>query len=341
MIKNIFKGTDSTFIKEYFSKRKDSFFPDCKERKITDIDIKRVSPEWAEDNCLVRYKIVFEGNLQKIVRGTAEASSSKKNVWSLMEYLYTNSSKNLTIARPLEYMDEINMLFYEEAPGTPLASILQDGDINEKMKAVKGVALWLSWLHNLSPSNEKIPNAIFIGSSGYRRILSEIEDEMPELKNDLPAKSEVDFIDNIWILDNKIIHNDFYPGNSVIKDDTIFGIDFDRAGFGPPLADVAALSSFFDFSEKMRPLYKMSKNDSQKLKKVFLEEYCLSCELNLNETTERIYPFVIKSFLDQLHYYVALFIRGRKFMDKKTEESFLGTIKEILVEIKKLLTKDQ
>ena len=340
MTKNIFKALAPAFVKNHFSEKKEVFFPDCAGQKIESIDIKRVSPEWAKDSCLVRYKIGFEGGMQKVVRGTAKAKSSKEDIWRLMKYLHENldRSKKLAVPRPLEYLDEINMLFYEEAPGVPLVSLLQNEGMKEKTKAVKMAATWLSWLHNLSPNaDENIPNALFIGSSGYKKTISEIEREIPELK-ELPNKDEIEFVDDIWITDNRIIHNDFYPGNLVISDDIVFGIDFDQAGFGPPLTDLAALFSFFDFSERMWP-YRISDHDSQNLKKAFLKEYCSKQGLTLNKTIKEIQPFVVKSFLDQLHYYVAFFLRGREFMDERTRESFLAIIADILVKIRELLTE--
>ncbi len=333
MPKNIFKAINPSFITPYFLKKKNSFFPECREKEIEKVEIKQVSPSWAKTTCLARYKITFNDRSQKIIRGTAKADYGKEDVWRTMNYLYTNlsQSRELLIPQPLDYLKEIHLLLYEEAPGTPLVSILQKKDRKMKEKAIKKAAVWLSWLHNLSPGRKRLPKAVFIGSEGYKKTLTKIEKYLPELKKILPLKKDINFVDNIWVPGNKIIHNDFYPGNSIVGDKSFFGIDFDRSGLGPPLMDVAALFSFFDFSKRMWP-YKMP----QGLKESFLKEYCSINRLNFDKTAEEIHPFLVKSFFDQLHYYTNFFIKGRHFMDEKTKKSFSLIIRDILIIIKNI-----
>ncbi len=340
MPKDIFKAVDASFVESYFSNKKDSFFPDLSDKNIEKIEIKRVSPDWAKDTCLVRYKLLFESGITKTIRGTAKIDTSKEGVWNIMSHLYKNidDSINMAIPRPLEYLKEINLLLYEEAPGTPLVSILQEDDNAAKKDALKEAAAWLSWLHNISSEKTNIPEALFIGLAGYKKTLMNIEVEIPDLKNYLPDKRDMKFIDDAWTSGNTIIHNDFYPGNSIIGDEMFFGIDFDRSGLGPPLMDVAALFSFFDFSERMWP-HKMNEEISWDLKETFLREYCKNNRLDFNKTIEDMYPFLIKSFLDQLHYYVGFFIRGRDFMDKPTRDAFSMIIKDILDEIKNMIKR--
>ncbi len=337
MENDIFRAIDPEFVKQRLSEKKDGFFPDCKGKEIEKIDIKRVSPEWAKETCLVRYTIGFGDGVEKVVRGTAKAKSSKVDVWETMVHLHANidRSNNLSIPRPLEYMEDIGMLLYEEAPGTPLVMLLQSGSQKEKMDAMERCAEWLSWLHGVPVNNEKIPKAIFIGSSGYKKTLKEARENIPEIKDEVIPDGEVDFIDRIWSPVDSIIHNDFYPGNSVVGKKEFFGIDFDRAGYGPPLMDVAALYSFFDFSKSMWP-HKMTDDEASELRRVFLEKYCLLNGLDPSETERRMHPFVVKSFLDQLHYYVAFFIRGREFMDDETKSGFSNIIGDILNKIKEL-----
>ncbi len=340
MENEIFRAIDPEFVKQRLSEKKDDFFPDRKGKKIEKIDIKRVSPEWAKETCLVRYTMGFEDGIEKIVRGTAKAKSSKVDVWETMVHLHANidRSKNLSIPRPLEYMEDIGMLLYEEAPGTPLVMLLQIGSEKEKTDAMERSAEWLAWLHEVPAENKKIPKALFIGSSGYKKTLKEARENIPEIEDKIIPDGKVNFIDRIWSPVDSIIHNDFYPGNSVVGEEEFFGIDFDRAGYGPPLMDVAALYSFFDFSKSMWP-HKMSDDEAKELKRVFLEKYCSLNNLDPSETAKKIHPFVVKSFLDQLHYYVAFFIRGREFMDDETRKGFSDIIGNILDKTRELLEK--
>jgi len=81
---------------------------------------------------------------------------------------------------------------------------------------------------------------------------------------------------------------------------------------------------------------KLTERESQKLKHVFLKEYCLINGLSLEKTKREIHPFLIKSFFDQLHYYTGFFLEGRRFMNEKMKEHFTAIIKNILIEIRKL-----
>lgn len=337
MPKKIFKAIDPSFIESYFSKKKDFFFPELLNKKICKIEIKQVSPIWAKDTCLARYKLILEDGSQKIVRGSANINTSKKGVWQIMSYLYENldNSKKLSIPQPLEHLEKINLLLYEEAPGNPLVSLLQEKNKKRKKEAMKNAALWLSWLHKLSPK-KKLPKAVFLSSTDYKKSLKTIGKNIPELKKHIIFKKDISFIDNIWVFNNTIIHNDFYPGNSIIGNKKISGIDFDMSGLGPPLMDVAALFSFFDFPKRMWP-YKMDKKESWDLKEVFIKEYCKKNNLDLNKTIKDIQPFLIRSFLFQLHCYVGFFLKGRRFMNEKSKNSFSMIIKDIMDKINKLI----
>jgi thiamine kinase-like enzyme len=333
MPKNIFKSIDSSFIDSFFKEKKNVFFPELRNKKIKKIKTKQISPVWATNTCLARYQIFFDDNTQRIVRGTAKTKSSKKNVWQIMNHLYSNVpvSKELSVPRPLDYLKEINLLLYQEVPGIPLVSILEKSSFSQKKESLKKAASWLGWLHKVT-TNGSLPSAEFIGFTGYQKTYSEIKKIEPKI-DFLPSQKIIELIDGAWNSEKTIIHNDFYPGNSVIGKKTFFGIDFDRAGLGPPLMDVAALSSFFDFSKRMWP-YKMIKKESESLKEIFIEEYCSVNNLDTKETKNKIRLLIIKSFLDQLHYYINFFLEGHLFMDKKTKNHFLKIIKEISIKIK-------
>ena len=91
----IFRALESTFIQKLFRKKKKLFFPSVK-GEISDISIERISPLWAKSTCLVRYKILFNNENQKIFRGTAKTSKSRINfssVWVVFKAI--SASNNL------------------------------------------------------------------------------------------------------------------------------------------------------------------------------------------------------------------------------------------------------
>ncbi|MBM3250894.1 MAG: aminoglycoside phosphotransferase family protein [Candidatus Nealsonbacteria bacterium] len=332
MLKNIFKSLDASFAEKIFAEKKNYFFPDQRGRKIKKIKINQVSPFWAKKTCLIKYNLIFEDGSEKIIRGTAKTNFSKEGVWKIMNYLYKNipAQESPKIPRPLGYLKNINLLLYEEVPGIPLVLALEKENEKIKEKYLKKAAAWLSWLHNLSPLRKKLPKSAFIGSNGYKKTFKKIEKHIPELKKYFPPQKESDSIDKIWQFKKTIIHNDFYPGNSIVNRGDFFGIDFDRAGFGPPLMDVAALFSFFDFPKRIWK-NEIPQKEIKKLQNAFLKEYCLINGLSFDETFKKIHPFLIKSFFDQFYYYANFFLEGRRFMNKKTINSFSLIIKDILI----------
>ena len=88
MKKKIEKILNEDYVHKIFEEKKDSYFPSHKKRGISDIVIKRISPEWMEKSCLARYKITFSDSSQKIVRATAHIDDSKAHVYKIMRKLY-------------------------------------------------------------------------------------------------------------------------------------------------------------------------------------------------------------------------------------------------------------
>ena len=333
----IFQALDKTFIQKLFERKKKLFFPSIKE-EISAIEIERTSPVWAKGTCLVRYKILFDNKNQKIVRGTARTHKSKKATFDLMKYLYRNSfSKgDLRIAKPLDFIPSYNLLLYGEAPGVTLIEVIEKENGKKVETILKNTARWLVKLHNLSFDNRKFPKAIFNGFLGYKNIFQKIERYMPELKKDLPPLNKLKFVNQIWRDRKTLIHNDFYPGNSVSDGKNIFGIDFDRAGSGPFLMDLATFYGALEFPKEIWEL-KISKNQINDFQNIFLKEYCRLRRLDYLKIKKDLRKFLIKIFLDQIYYYTVFTIKGWKFMDKNTKSNFILKIKSLLLKTKQYL----
>lgn len=333
----IFQALDKEFIQKLLERKKRLFFPSVK-GKISEIKIKRVSPDWAKESCLVRYEILFDNDTKKIVRGTAKAKKSEKSVWQIMKYLYYQdfNSGNLQIAKPLDYIADINLLLYEESPGVTLTEIIEKETKTIVEKNLKNTARWLVKLHNLDFIKKGFPKATFIGLDGYKNIFHKIKKYIPELKNNLIPLNKIKFINQIWKNKKNFIHNDFYPGNSISNKKIIFGIDLDRAGIGPFLMDIAAFYGALEFPKEFWDL-KISIKQIRHFQDIFLREYCKLRKLNYLQIKKDLKKFLVKIFLDQIHNYAAGTIKYRNLMDKKTKDSYILKIKTLLLKIKQHL----
>lgn len=332
----IFKATDERFIKKLFKNKKKLFFPSSK-GSILDVKIKKISPNWAKESCLVKYKILFDDKTQKIVRGTAKAGRTKKPVWQIMKYLYSNNfcQGKLRIPEALDFIPDINLLLYEEAPGNTFTEAIERGD-KKTEKSLKNIAEWLAKLHGMDYKNRKFCKAVFLGSAGYKIIFRKIGKLLPELKKDLIPADKIDFIDQIWQGKKTLIHNDFYPGNAVLDNEIIFGIDFDRAGFGPFLIDTATFYGALEFPKEIWNL-KLPEKRIRQFQDIFLKNYCKIRKLNYTKTKKALKKFLVKVFLDQIHYYGSFMVEGWDFMDKKTKNDFALKIKALLLKTKQCL----
>lgn len=335
----IFLCFDKKYILKIFSESK-GFFYFPKNKKIVDVKIEKVSPSWAKEGCLARYIILFSDNTREKIRGTAKKDESKKRVFNIMEYLYSRgfNKGHLQSAKPFYYVPSANLLLYKESPGMTLTQIIEEKNNKVVKKNLKNVAGWLVKLHNIDLNKENFPEAVFLGFKGYKRTFEKIKKFFPELKNNLIPIYKIKFIDRLWENKETLIHNDFYPGNTISNGRIIYGIDFDRAGKGPFLMDIAAFYGALEFPKEIWDSG-FSKKKIRSFQKVFLKEYCKLKNLNYSETKIKLNGFLVKVFLDQVHYYTEFSIRGLNFMDKKTKDDFTRKIKASLIKTNEYLKK--
>ncbi len=322
MKKNIFTILENDYVEKLFDEKKLIYFSEQRDAKITKIEIKKKSPEWARETCLAEYKIFFDDGSIKIVRGTASRKDSKKNVWLIMKYL---KRRVLCVARPLDFISQINFLLYEEVAGAPLADIFQAGDSKKIEKVLKEAGKWLAKLHGLVPEKVFRP-ALFLGAKDYGSAFKKIAKLAPRLKKYFLSFEKLVCIDKISREKTALIHNDFYPGNVILASGGICAIDFDKSGLGPPLMDVAMLFGWLDMA---RDVWKsdFSKNDIQKFQKVFLASYCGDACLDHLGVRRGLNKLLVKVYLDQAYNYIDMYVRGREYLggpDKKDFEKKIG-----------------
>ncbi|MFH1657034.1 MAG: aminoglycoside phosphotransferase family protein [bacterium] len=334
MKKDILKTLDKDYLLRFFKNKKDFYFPGSK--NIADLKIKRISPLWAKQNCLAKYVITFADKKTKTVRGTAGSGPTKKGTVKIADYLYHHgfNQGNLIISRPLDFIAAANLFFYEEAPGQTLLEKLRTVELSEAENYFSEIAAWLTKLHAL-PS-KKFKKARFIGVKGYAKIFSQIEKLTPELKKELIPLEEVEFIDKVWEKDNVLIHNDFYLRNIIVNNKRIYGIDFDLAGIGPRLMDLASFYGSFEFPPEIWNL-NFANQEKKELQEVFLKSYCQLNKINYGETKKELKKFLLKIFLDQVHYYASFSFKCWRFLSEQEKQLSVLKIKKILSQAKKYL----
>jgi len=330
--KQIEKTIDKDYIEKLFNKNKNDYFPDHKNEKIENIDIKKQSPNWAKETCLAQYKVFFKDGQSLILRGTAKSFGSKKNIWLVMKNLRSLNfqSGDYRSPRPVDYIKSINLLIYEEVPGEPLVNVLK----NQKEKREESLIKTSNWLKKLhSSSTKNFPKAIFPGIKGYRKIIKNAEKRIPSLSKYNLTNDELKKIENIWKKEKSVIHNDFYPGNAIVGDPIFYGIDFDRSGIGHPLMDVATICGALEFPQEVWES-NISESESCKLQDIFLKSY----QDNLIKSKNDLQILMGKIFLDQVHYYSYFTIKGWDFMDKQTLNSYIKKIELLFKKSKENLT---
>lgn len=183
----IFKSLDISYIQPVLE--------NIYSKDILEIKIDQNSPTWATSTCLVKYSITFSDNFHSYVRGSASLES-KNSSWETLSALYSKgfSSGNYQVPKPLSYLEEINLLLYEEAPGHRLLELLEDPNSYDYMV---GIAEWLSKMHSLDARSYSQKPALFYGEKGYTDALNWLDKEIPELGTLGFSKSLLTKIDSL------------------------------------------------------------------------------------------------------------------------------------------------
>ncbi len=338
-ISKIFKALDKDYVGKLFKEKKLIYFPDLKNAQIKNIKIERISHDWAKETCIVKYKIYFDGEIVKILRGSANDPdiflNTKANAWKIINYIYKRgTAKENLVARPVDFIKRINLIIYEEAEGIALSETIQNKKIRPILKDLHKAAVWLAKLHAL-PIKEKLPNAISLKFLDYQIVFQKILKIIPGLEAELiPAKKLKSFAN---IQKQKVlIHNDFYPGNIIVNQKTALGIDFDEAGLGYPLLDVAALYASFEFPAPVWKLNLLPK-ETKDLQKAFLVAYCQFSQKNYSTVKRELSQFLPKIFLDIAYDYSLLAIKGWKFFDLASKKGHEEKIKALLKKAEQFL----
>ncbi len=333
-LKKIEKILDAEYINALFVKNKDTYFPLDKKKSIKSIEIKRQSPVWVTKSCLAKYKVNFSGGTKRIIRATAYIDGSKKEVFGLMKIVYQHfNSGKFQIPRALDYRDEAKALFYEEAPGTPLAIALEQE--KPSPQSFKDIGIFLAKFHSLKKTKN---SAVILGKSDYQKAFKRILKILPELEKDIVPVNKIPFLKG---LENKntFIHGDLYSGNVVIgKKNVTYFIDLDKTGCGSMFLDLAPLYFSLEFPGSIWKI-KYTPEEINEFRKDFLETYCKERGIDLEETRKELEIFKSKIFLDALHFVVGFAYNGWPTIDEKAKKSFKAKIKDLLKKINQTINE--
>jgi len=331
---DIFKSRDIVYIKKLFTKEKNRFFPGLEKSKITNITIKEVSPSWAKDTCLNKYKIQLDNKYIREIRETSSAKNSKKKIWQIMNYIYNNSfhTQRKTTPRPIYFVSQHNLLFYDEVPGTPLSVLISQNDTTAVKKSLISAGQWLTQLHQLE-IKKNFKKAFYPGTKGYKILFTKIKRYLPELKKDLIEIKKIEFTDKIWEAEKALIHADFYPGNIIINKNIFSVIDFDKTGVGPSLMDVATLYGCLEFPDTSWKL-QFSQKKRKDFQEIFLQSYCQAKNIDFIKTKIKLRKFLAKIFLDQLRYYFLFDRQNVNLMARKDRANLINKLRDLILKIK-------
>jgi len=327
------KILNKNYIKRIFGKRKDLYFPDCKNKKILDIKIKRISPLWAKKTCQARYEIIFPNSVKKFVRAASNVDGSKKKSFFILNFLYQNGFNRgkFRVPRPLGYEQESLALFYEEASGITLFSVLKR-EGRYPLKILKELSKFLLEIHSFKKVDYKI---VWLNLKDYSRAFKKIKKIMPNLTGQLFSLNKIAFIKRL----NKpswFIQGDFHPDNIIVKGNKIFIIDFDKAGRGHFLFDLAFFCSSFEFPKSVW-LLKFSLAEIKIFQETFLKSYSKIARLNLANLRKDLRKFSAKIFLDALYYLSDMAYESWNKISKKEKEILSLKIKDLLLKIREYI----
>lgn len=332
--KEISKILEKNYVKKIFEKKKFFYFPSLKNEKIVDFQIKKESPDWAENSCRVRYKIIFSNSSFKIIRATAHIDGSKKRSFKIMKHLYqkTLDIDFFQIPRPLDYLEEAKACLYEEIEGTSLSFLFE----KKRLKSINLIAEKLAqYLFLLHSTKEMTLKAKMFSQNEYQKIFWQIKKILPEFLNLIPRPQKITFLKELK-RPSVFSHGDFYPSNIILdKKNRLALIDFDKAGRSHFFVDPLSFNYWFDLP-KIQPL-KLSFNEIEELKNKFLETYCRLSKLNFIKTKRELEKFKVKTFLDCLHHVTILAFHGWDKIDRKLKEEMRESIKTLLEKINSFL----
>ena len=228
-------------------------------------------------------------------------TSTKEHIEN--EIYILNALENFDVPHPLS--NEIVML--EDKP-TALFSFIKGKipkDVN--IKQIEEISIFLKELHsveNIKPTNENI----------YEKShLLKMMDLVENSENKKEFENRFEFIKDIDLVNNSVIHGDLFPDNAKFLDDKLSGVyDFAQSCYGNAYFDLAVMIVSWCFTDN-------------EFRLDFLEKALETYDSKL--TIKDIEPYVLYACL---YYAIQRYTRVNKAKDYKEKLQRFDKLKEIL-----------
>lgn len=266
----------------FFSKRRASFFPNCKKVELEKIEHSAIRLGGVL-KIFIKYLIRLQfanKREQRLLYGIRRFGGTSRNEFLILLYLWNSgaSVKNLLINRPLCFFIKESVILYEELRGCPLYKKIEKLPFQKILPFIEPVAELAAQLH---AKGKKAP--FNIGNSFQKEkkkaalFLKEFSRFYPNRKEEIK-----DLLEKIFFLKNRIIrlhgrsfsliHNDLTLGNIVFQKETkrLGLIDFSESCTYDPIIDVGIFLSQIDYLgyiKNARPA------DIQNFKLLFIRKY--------------------------------------------------------------------
>lgn len=213
------------------------------------------------------YKI-DRNNHEEFLRVSSSRIFSKESDYQIMDYLYSNGFNHgeFLVPRPIVFLKEKNLLFYENVDGRRLTNIWNKG-IEISKKLVSDAANLLKKIHAMP-----LPNySLFDTELLFEKFnIESINNRFPELGNNKIRKIIQDIKIKLKKNNSKVLcHGDFNPNNILVVQDKMYIIDF---GLTCIFYKEIDLASFLTHLRLM--LHQVSQSDNfDILKNIFISNY--------------------------------------------------------------------
>ena len=224
---------NQNWVEDFLTKYSKNIFGQSGSVKVRKVDR---SNSFAPESYPMRYQIEINGQ-QKNIRAVASLLESREQSYIINKYLFDHgfNSGPVRVSKPLSYFHQLNLFFYEEAPGKILMDFIGEHDPILEDKIVT-CAKALKKIHQTNqPSVNLEPRKWFY-------------DEKVILSYDSRINKKVfiqaaDDNDVIRTYKGQFCHGDFQPNNIVFGNEQLYIIDFGSATLAAKELDVASFTA--------------------------------------------------------------------------------------------------
>jgi len=257
-----------------------------------------------EQSGLSEYKITTKNGIKNVFGFYSSDKKSKRfyNKKIILQKLdeYNFPTADLSIARIIRFYPKTNIFLREKVEGNTLLEMIESKDKNYE-KVIKSSARWIARMHNLTPENNIFQSNYKIAKKNYKNYLKSIESYLPEKTNIIK-----DILTKVKKIRKEsktsIIHGDFQAQNVIYNpaNNKTTVIDYDWAGIGDPLYDVASFLIQLD--------YKTSKllkdNEIIELKNQFIQEYQKASGRSLDSVAQEINTYQAEIIIQRISWII-------------------------------------